>query len=820
MPKSLTQVLSSFISDEQKKNTIETVQVLPARQAQYAEWPEALEERLRRALVEKGIEKLYSHQAQAVERVLAGQNTVVVTPTASGKTMCYNLPVLDAVLRDRSSRALYMFPTKALSQDQLAELMDLDRRVDADLGVFTYDGDTPSDARRAIRSKGHVVITNPDMLHTGILPHHTKWSRFFGNLRYIVMDELHTYRGVFGSHLANVIRRLRRICQFHGSDPTFVLCSATIANPQELAQNLVEQPVTVVDQNGAPAGEKTLIFYNPPILNKELGIRRSYLSATRRLAAIFLKEEIRSIVFASSRLNVEVLTRYLKDRFERTHAEEGKIRGYRGGYLPSARREIEAGLRKGEIHGVISTNALELGIDIGALEVAILAGYPGTVASTWQQAGRAGRRQGSSAVILVGRSDPLDQFLMQHPEYFLEAAPEKALINPDNLAILVSHLKCAAFELPLEESEKFGDQEVKEVADYLAERGVLHHSGDQYHWTQEAYPADGVSLRSASPENFVIMDLDRNNRVIAEVDWHSAPSTVYEDAIYMCEGKTYNVKRLDYKQRRAYVRPVGVDYYTDAITSTSVKVLDSFERSAEPAIVREHGEVHCCWRVSGFKKIKFDSRENVGFGEVNLPDHEMHTTSFWLTFSHSYLSGFTFTRSELLDGVVGLGHALHHLAPFYLMCDTRDLQRCVGDRAANWFAHPQERSDGRYRTQEETEETTLDQESWLRIGISREQEEQERRRDLDLLPSFEPTIFIYDNYPSGMGFSPQLFDVSQALLEHAEHLLETCICESGCPSCVGPPNEVGNRAREVALVLLKNLKAESPPPVAQSPACC
>ncbi len=808
--KNLEQTLNDFLKEEEKKGTLAAVHRIPPKEPAYGEWPAELNPRLRGALEQKGIEKLYSHQAAAVESVMSGRHTVVVTPTASGKTLCYNLPVLNSVMADPSSRALYMFPTKALSQDQLAEILDLNQRVEANLAVFTYDGDTPSDARRAVRAKANVAITNPDMLHTGILPHHTKWARFFGNLKYVVLDELHTYRGVVGSHLGNLLRRLRRICEFHGSKPTFIMCSATIANPKELAENLLEQPVELVDRNGAPSGEKSLIFYNPPILNKELGIRRSYLSATRRIASLFLKQEIRSIIFASSRLNVEVLTRYLKDRFERTHAEEGKIRGYRGGYLPSVRRQIEAGLRDGSIHGVISTNALELGIDIGALEVALLAGYPGTIASTWQQAGRAGRRQGTSAVIMVGRSDPLDQFLMQHPEYFLEASPESALINPDNLAILVSHLKCAAFELPLVETEKFGGQPVKEVADYLAERGVLHRSGDQYHWTQEAYPADEISLRSASPENFVIMDLDRNNRVIAEVDWHSAPSTVYEDAIYMCEGKTFHVKQLDYKQRRAYVRAVGVDYYTDAITSNSVKILDGFEREQRPNLVREHGEVHCTWRVSGFKKIKFDSRENVGFGEVNLPDHEMHTTSFWLTFSHRYLATFDLTRAELLDGVVGLGHALHHLAPFYLMCDTRDVQRCVGDRAGNWFAHAEEHSDGRYRTQQESSEKELDQESWLRIGHAQAdanfQAQEERRARLDALPSFEPTIFIYDNYPGGMGFSPQLYDQMDSLLEHAEHLLQQCPCESGCPSCVGPPNEVGTRAREVALALLAGRK--------------
>jgi len=794
---SIASVLADFIKTERPKGTLAAVHTLPPRPAAYGEWPARLAPTLRSALERRGVGQLYTHQAQAIERALAREHTVVVTPTASGKTLCYNLPVLQNVLEDNGSRAMYLFPTKALSQDQMAELQELSNGA-LDIGIFTYDGDTPADARRAIRSRGHIVITNPDMLHTGILPHHTKWSRFFANLRYIVVDEMHTYRGVFGSHLANVFRRLKRICEFHGSSPTFVLCSATIANPRQLAEQLIEAPVGVVDENGAPAGEKTIVFYNPPVLNKELGIRRSYVSASRRIASLFLKKDVRTIVFAGSRLNVEVLTKYLKDRFERTHADEGRIRGYRGGYLPGARREIERGLRQGQVLGVVSTNALELGIDVGTLEAAVLAGYPGTVASTWQQSGRAGRRQDASAVVLVAKSDPLDQFLMQHPEFFWEASPEHALVNPDNLAILVSHVKCAAFELPLEDGEKLGTCEISEVASYLAEQGVLHHSGGQYHWTQEVYPADTISLRSASPENFVIMDIDQNNRVIAECDWHSAPSTVYEDAIYMCEARTYNVKHLDYAQRRAYVKPVSVDYYTDAITSTSVKILDGFQRSSFYGMSSEHGEVHVSWRVSGFKKIKFYSRENVGFGEVHLPDHEMHTTSFWLTLGEELLRPLGYTRAELLDGVVGLAYGLHHLAPFYLMCDVRDLDRCVGDRAAEWFARADRDTRGRY-TFADGPEKDDNSENWLRIGES----SPEIGEGLDRLARFEPTLFLYDNYPGGMGFSAQIYDIFPQLLQGCVDMLGSCSCDDGCPGCVGPPQEVGESARAVALAIAR-----------------
>jgi len=816
---SLDDVLEQLLEIEGKRDTLTRVERFAPRPAQYGPWPEGLRSELRQALQAKGIDQLYSHQSQAVEQALSGKDLVIVTPTASGKTLCYNLPVVQSVLEDGFSRALYLFPTKALAQDQLAELQDLCRRLESSvpiqLGAFTYDGDTPADARRAVRSKAHVVITNPDMLHTGVLPHHTKWSRFFGNLRYIVVDELHTYRGVFGSHLANVFRRLQRICRFHGSNPSFICCSATIANPGQLAEALLERPVELIAQSGAPQGQKTFLFYNPPMLNKELGIRRSYVTSARRLAGKFLEKGHKTILFTGSRLNVEVLTRYLKDKFERCEADEGRIRGYRGGYLPGLRREIESGLRQGTVQGVVTTNALELGIDVGALDVAILAGYPGSVASTWQQAGRAGRRHGSSVVVMVARSDPLDQFLMKHPEYFFESSPEHARINPDNPAILLSHVKCAAFELPLEQGENLGQAQIGQVVSYLAEKQVLHPSGDQFHWAQEVYPADHISLRNAGPENFVIMDMDQNNKVIAEVDWNSARSTVYEDAIYMCEAKTYNVKRLDYPQRRAYVKAVEVDYYTDAITSTAVKVLDSFQRQEAEGSIQEHGEVHVSWRVSGFKKIKFYSRENVGYGQVHLPDHEMHTTSFWLTLREEFFQALELNRADSLEGVVGLANCLHHLAPLYLMCDARDIDHCVGERSGRWFVRPEASTQGRYEfsLSPEDDSSDLQGENWLRIGVH----EPEKLENLpaEVLGRFDPTLYLYDNIPGGMGLASQLFDLFPQVLERACDMLASCPCEEGCPACVGPPHEVGSRARSVALLLARALQKR--PELAMTP---
>jgi DEAD/DEAH box helicase domain-containing protein len=460
---------------------VTAVRKLAAVAASYSPFPGTLDVRLRHALESRGITQLYTHQAEAIDHGLGGRDVVVVTPTASGKTLCYNAPMLNAILQDPSSRGLYLFPTKALAQDQLAELHALCEVIAARegerIGVFTYDGDTPQDARRAIRARAHVVLSNPDMVHSGILPHHPRWAKLFENLRYVVIDELHAYRGVFGSHLANVLRRLRRICRHYGSSPVFLCSSATIANPRELAERLTERAFELVDRSGAPRGEKYFVFINPPVVNRQLGIRRSYLSETRRVASEFLKRDLQAIVFAQSRLATELLTTYLKDDFEPGGGEPERIRGYRGGYLPIRRREIEKGLRDGTVRTVVSTNALELGIDIGALDVSVMAGYPGTIAATWQRAGRAGRRASRSAAVLVASSAPLDQFIVRNPSYFFDASPEHALIDPDNLHILVEHVKCAAFELPFTSDETFGRHDVQEILSLLAHQGLVYLPG-------------------------------------------------------------------------------------------------------------------------------------------------------------------------------------------------------------------------------------------------------------------------------------------------------------------------------------------------------
>jgi DEAD/DEAH box helicase domain-containing protein len=650
---------------------VTAVRRLPAVAARFAPFPDALDPRLAAALASRGVERLYTHQAEAIEHALAGRHTVVVTPTASGKTLCYNAPVLNAILQDPSSRALYLFPTKALAQDQLAELQAMCETLAAGIGVFTYDGDTPQDARRTIRSRAHLVLSNPDMVHSGILPHHPRWAKLFENLRYVIIDELHAYRGVFGSHLCNVLRRLRRICRHYGSNPVFLCSSATIQNPRELAERLTEQPFELVDTSGAPRGEKFFVFVNPPVVNHQLGIRRSYLAETRRVASEFLKRNLQLIVFAQSRLSTEILTTYLKDDFKGIPGAPETVRGYRGGYLPNRRREIEKGLREGAVRAVVSTNALELGIDIGALDVSIMAGYPGTIAATWQRAGRAGRRSGRSAAVMVASSAPLDQFVVRNPSYFFDASPERALIDPDNLHILVDHIKCAAFELPFSSSETFGRPDVQEILGILSEQGLVHRAGEEapWTWTNESYPADAVSLRSVSSDNFVIVDITQETRVIGETDFTSGPATLHPKAIYIVEGKLFQVERLDFEGRKAFVREIDCDYYTDAITYTKVTAIDTFATDVH----RFHGEVHVVSRVVGFKKIKFYTNENVGSGELDLPEQQMHTTAYWLTIPANVMGVLPYASDDRRDGVVGLAFALKQVAQLLLMCDGHDI---------------------------------------------------------------------------------------------------------------------------------------------------
>lgn len=768
------EIIKEVVRGGQNDEVITAIHQIPSKDAQWAPMPDWVRPELVEAYRAKGIDQLYSHQSEAADRVRRGDNVVIVTPTASGKTLCYNLSILNAILENPDTRALYIFPTKALAQDQLAELEDIGKKMGEPFGVFTYDGDTPSDARKSIRQKGHIVLSNPDMLHSGILPHHTKWTRLFENLQYVVIDELHMYRGIFGSHLANVLRRLKRIARFYGRHPQFIFSSATIANPGELAGRLIGGDVEVLDGNGAPAAQKYFVFYNPPVVNRFLGIRRSYINETWRLARVFLKRNLQAIVFANSRLHTEVLLTYLKQDNPQSPGAAETVKGYRGGYLPLERREIEQGLRDGRIRAVVATNALELGIDIGSLDVAVMAGYPGTITSTWQRAGRAGRRKGSSCAVLVASSRPLDQFIVKHPEYFFAASPEHAYIQPDNLEILINHLKCAAFELPLEAGEHFGDVDLDLLCEHLAEAGYLHRSGSYWHWTQEAYPADTISLRSVSSDNFVIVDETDLPEVIGEVDFTSALTTVHPKAIYMHGGQQYYVERLEFEQRKAYVKKVDIDYFTQAIRYTQVKKLEVEENCtvAGPAI-KAHGDVQVRSQVVGFKKIKFFTLENVGSGKLELPENEMHTTAYWITLGRELIDSLSFSISERQDGLFGLLYALESIASLLLMCDRMDLGMTIGEGDPSSPAYNAKSA---------------------------------RLSDSSDIEFFEPTLFLFDAYPGGIGLSEPLYGLHEALVSRARQLIADCRCEKGCPSCVGPAGESSERAKEVALAILERMQ--------------
>ena len=752
----VTQLADRLRQDPEFMENVTRWEVIPPRPARTVDFPSCLDERLRPALAKRGIHSLYTHQAESVEATARGEDVTVVTPTASGKTMCYNLPVLSAILENPDARALYLFPTKALSADQVSELYDLIELMGVDIKTYTYDGDTPAAARKAVRQAGHIVVTNPDMLHSGILPHHTKWVKLFENLRYIVIDEIHSYRGIFGSNLANVLRRLMRLCEFYGSHPRFILCSATIANPRELAETLIGRPVTLVTNNGAPMGERHFVFYNPPVINRQLGIRKSALTVTRSISGMLLKNGIQAITFARSRLTVEVLTKYLKDMVRDPLGNAGRVRGYRGGYLPTERREIERGLRAGQVDAVVSTNALELGIDIGALDGCVLCGYPGTIASAWQQAGRAGRRQSASIVFFVASSSAIDQYIVTHPNYFLHQSPENALLNPDNLYILMSHVKCAAFELPFEDGDSFGNAPgMEELLDYLDEEHILHHVEGKYHWSAEDFPASEISLRSAAAENFVIIDITdpARHRVVGEMDRFTAPMLLHENAIYMHEGRQYQVEKLDFDACKAYIRAADTGYYTDAALNINLSLLDIEKEEQVPRGYRTAlGEIKVTALVTMFKKIRFDTHETLGFGHVRLPETDMHTTAMWWTLPRDLVE--SIPSDTLKNGMMGVANLLRIVCPLYLMCSPQDIAVVYQVKSPI---------------------------------------------------TGEPTLILYDNCPGGIGLSQKAYNMREILLEKALQVACDCTCRQGCPSCVGPVGEIGEDGKATAIRLLKEL---------------
>ncbi|MDR2020008.1 MAG: DEAD/DEAH box helicase [Treponema sp.] len=782
--------------------------LIPAAEASCIPFPADLDPRIAAALEKRGISRLYTHQGEVWERVSRGSHVVVVTPTASGKTLCYNLPVLQTLLRDSSARALYLFPTKALSQDQQSELGELvspdspEEFYGLPVKAATYDGDTPGSLRVAARDTGQIIISNPDMLHAGILPNHPKWIRFFSHLKYVVIDEAHAYRGVLGSHVANVIRRLRRIAAFYGSFPRFILCSATIANPLELAQTLTGGEVVLVDKNGAPRGEKRVILYNPPLVDAVQGIRRSVITESRRWMLAFLRAGIKTILFAHSRIKTEVAASYVNEDLANLYTDNSRIRveAYRGGLLPNERREIERGLREGLIQGVVSTNALELGIDIGGLDASVVAGFPGSFNSFWQQSGRAGRRGGTSVSVFVASASPLDQFIMDDPEWFFQKGVEEARLDPDNPYILTDHVKCACFELPFrdeclgplrpgslsgkapgpppEAADPFGENAVP-VLEHLEEGGIIRHTGGapgaggRWHWADRSFPAEGISLRSAAADNVVIVDLTGGrNAVIGEMDRPSAKELIFENAVYIHRGRQYLVESLDIENRKCLVREAEVNYFTDGLVKTDIKVLSEDEefiygragseeggvKSGESGMRSEEqgegsegrggdmvfaargvlGDVLVRSQAAKFKKIRFHTHENIGYGEIHLPEEEMQTRALILLFPPESRGGESlsaFDEQGAASALAGAGTLIKRIAPVFLLCDPRD------------------------------------------IGVA------ERVRD----PHFGlPALFVYDKYPGGTGLAEALSRRAGDLFRSIRRVVERCPCKAGCPSCVGP----------------------------------
>ncbi len=896
-----------------------------ARPAQTASFPAKLHPSLTRALHSQGIDTLYTHQISTWEHVQAGRNPVIVTGTASGKTLCYNLPTLHQLFSNPDARALYLFPTKALAYDQLAvlhQLIDSGRQLDSSapksaenpqpfdistsldmhtaqdrsqisnscpepsrrgqspIAIATYDGDTPSATRPTIRTQARLILSNPDMLHTAILPHHTKWADFFQNLHFVVIDEMHIYRGVFGSHVANVLRRLKRVAHFYGATPQFILTSATIANPTELAERLIEKPVTLVDNDGAAKGPKHFLLYNPPIINPDLGLRRSALQESIRLTQELLHHNIQTIIFGRARRTVEIILNYLREQvsapqaqrsqdfgaeevfdlrspvsdrleaeqidsaeaadYEATlihHASAPLIRAYRSGYLPRRRREIEQGLREGHVRAVVATSALELGIDIGWMEAAILNGYPGTIAGTWQQAGRAGRKDKAALAVLVASANPLDQFLVHHPHYFFDRSPEEALINPDNLLILLQHVRCATFELPFQKGDDFGRVEPDQVAEFLQflhESGDLHQSGLKYFWMADQYPAEDVSLRSASPHSVRLQVSDKADKwhTIGEVDVASAPWMVHPQAIYLHEGQTFLVETLDLDHYVAQLRPIGVDYYTEPKREVTVELVSVANQARVHGGSKNHGEIVVTTEVVGYRLVRWYTHERLGDGEVDLPPGQLHTTGYWLSLAPETVAGLRAKglwsndpndygpnwqaqrkRARTRDGYrcqicrtpeQGREHDVHHKIPFRRFDSYQQANRLTNLITLCRSCHRQAETAVRMRSGLTGLATVLGHLAPLflmcdahDVGVHADPQSP--------LAQGQPAVVIYDMVPAGVGFSERLFALHNELITRAHELVAVCPCADGCPSCIGPAGEDGAGGKRETLAILTEL---------------
>ena len=867
---SLDALLSYWKRDPLTADNIVTWQTLPSRVAVTHPLPDDLPAPLREALSSLGISSLYSHQSQTWNYVRAGKSVVLATGTASGKTLAYNLPVLASLLENPDAKVLYLFPTKALTQDQLSNLLTIQSKIQ-NLKSSIYDGDTPQRDRPAIRKSARLLLTNPDMLHTGILPHHTNWADFFRKLKFVVIDELHTYRGVFGSHVANVIRRLKRVANFYGASPQFILTSATIGNPKELAEKLTESPITLIDEDGSARGERHFIIYNPPVVDEAIGLRKSSLLESVRLASDVLSAGVQSVVFARSRRSVEIVLTYLQsvsrepeigNRMEEHESRfpipDSRIRGYRSGYLPSQRREIEAGLRDGSVRTVVATNALELGIDIGGLGAAILVGYPGTVASAWQQAGRAGRGDAPAAAVLVTSAGPLDQFLAHHPEYFLERSPEQALINPDHLLILLEHLRCAMFELPFERGERFGQVDVDEFLEFLVTNREAHQSNDKFFWMADQYPAATISLRSASPESVTLQIEDERPVTIGTVDGESATWMVHPGAVYLHEAQSYFVERLDLDHRIATLRPSLSDYYTEPLRDSTVKPLSLGEWSQAEGCEKAWGELQVTTRVKGFTKRRWYTHETLGGEPLDLPSQDLQTTGYWISISddtiatlseaglwinapNNYGPGWSQIRERVrarddykcqMCGRPELDrqHDVHHKIPFRMF-----VKRSVPSLDITSQSQPS-LGDDKILDLVRERANQLDNLTTLCPECHKKAENAVRIRSGlaglsyvlgNLAPLFlmcdpgdlgthiepvgtsdfpQPAVVLYDLVPAGIGFSQKLFELHDELIWSALELVSKCACVDGCPSCVGPGGENGMGGKQETLAILKELK--------------
>jgi DEAD/DEAH box helicase domain-containing protein len=831
-------LLSRWRSDSTIGGNIVAWEVLPAQFARFLPIPEYVHPYLSEALRQIGIEQLYSHQAASWKSAQCGENIAIVTGTASGKTLCYNLPVLDSLLRDSNATALYLYPTKALAQDQLSGLNELLLKIpsfDTRIAPATYDGDTSSTSRPIIRKTSRLIITNPDMLHTGILPHHTRWESFFRGLTHIIIDEMHTYRGVFGSHFANTLRRLKRIMRFYGATPQFILTSATIGNPKELAEYLIKEKVTLIDDDGSARGEKHFIIFNPPIIDKDLGIRASLTQETKRLTEDLLTYKIQTIIFGRTRRTVEILLRSIKPYFSNVEGTT-TVQAYRSGYLPKQRRAIERGLREKSVQAVISTSALELGIDIGQMLAAVLAGFPGTISGTWQQVGRAGRGLETSLAVLITSASPLDQFLARHPDYFFDHSPENAFINPDNLLILIGHLQCALYELPFEKGDHFGDlgwDEISEIFEYLIDTGLIHETGSKLFWMSENFPAAEISLRSASSNNIILQAvIDKKLITIGEVDRASASWMVHPEAIYLHQGESFLVEDLDLDSNLARLKPVDVDFYTRPQRETEIQLLELSKQLTDSKSQISYGELLVTSKVVGYKRVRWETNENLGYGEVSLPPTQLQTTGYWLSLTEQTVTELESdgtwnssrndygpnwqtqrnaarTRDQFRCQFCGLpetdkAHHVHHIVPFRSFASLELANRLTNLVTLCPSCHLRAESAVRVRSGLAGLAYALENIAPVFLMCD--------RADFGLhvdpqspISNGSPTIVLYDSIPAGIGFSERLFEIHEELLLHARDVVVACGCSNGCPSCVGPGGEDGSGGKKEALAILMKL---------------